>query len=522
MNTRKATTCLLIVKLILFCLSAPAWAYQRFENLPQYRDYNIDAISLSRIYLHLGDRLWLKKQQLNDNAYHALKFIADSSGDGLKPNDYNYDFLQQLDPAASQIEAQLFDRLLSDGLLKLIRDISIGRLDPKIADPKWAIPRAQFDAAAFLQQALSTGHLKQALQTLLPASEQYRQLKAAAAEYKSYINRGGWPKISDSPVLQAGDRHTNIPAIRQRLAFEDSALDLTAAEQPRLFDESLKQTVQGFQRRHSLLADGIIGSATLRAMNVSAADRLQQIHINLERLRWLPDELGKRYLLVNLANYRLTAIEENKVKLDMPVIVGKTSRSTPSFISQMTNIALNPRWYVPNKLARLDLLPKQQNNPDYFSSYNIRVFSKENGDKTEIDPDAIDWHDVNGQYFPYSLIQDPGEKNALGRLKFVMPNPWRIYLHDTPSKSLFQQRQRNFSAGCIRVADPLALAVFSLAGNTNRQALVDIINSNKIYDTTLEQPLPVYVIYATAWHKDKQLMFSPDSYRRDQKMSKYL
>jgi murein L,D-transpeptidase YcbB/YkuD len=226
--------------------------------------------------------------------------------------------------------------------------------------------------------------------------------------------------------------------------------------------------------------------------------------------------------MVNLANYRLTAIEDDEVKLDMRVIVGKTKRETPSFSSQMTHIVLNPKWYVPNKLARLDLLPKQQANPGYFARYNFRVFNFEDGIKKEISPDTVDWQAMSEQYFPYSLVQEPGKKNALGQLKFILPNPWKIYLHDTPSKSLFNHSQRNFSAGCIRVEDPLALASFSLSKNSGQQPLLDIISSNENYTAELEQPLSVYAIYATVWLNGDEVMFSPDSYRRDQRMAEYL
>ena len=287
------------------------------------------------------------------------------------------------------------------------------------------------------------------------------------------------------------------------------------------YDKELEQVIKQFQRRHSLNGDGIIGPATIRAMNVSAADRLVQININLERLRWLPDDLGDRYIMVNLANYRLTAIEDDQVKLDMRVIVGKTKRSTPSFSSQMTHIVLNPKWYVPNKLARMDLLPKQQASPGYFERYNFRVFNYEDGNKTEISPDSVDWQAVSKQHFPYSLVQDPGKKNALGQLKFILPNPWKIYLHDTPSKSLFNQSQRNFSSGCIRVEEPLALAGFSLSKNSMQQPLLDLISSNESFSAKLEQPLSVYAIYTTVWLNGNEVMFSPDSYQRDQRMAKY-
>ena len=522
MNTNRAVIYVVILNLITLCFSGQTLAYQLFNNPQLQNDYNIDTNSLSHLYQHPSDYLWIDQQQLNIRAYDALEFIASSVNHGLNPNDYHHDFLQHLDPVHDKSKAHLFDIMLTDGLLKLIRDISTGRLDPTIVDPEWSIPRPSFNATEFLQHALSTNHFKTCLNLLIPASDQYRQLTAATARYQNFVDRGGWLKIPETPELRTGSSHQNIPLIRDRLAAENDTPNSANPEQDSYYDEKLEQAVQQFQRRHSLKVDGIIGPATIRAMNVSAVDRLQQININLERLRWLPDDMGERYIMVNLANYQLTGIEDNQEKLNMRVIVGKTKRPTPSFSSKMTHIVFNPNWYVPHKLARLDLLPKQQANPDYFEQNNFRIFSNEAGNKTEVNPGSIDWQSLSEQHFPYSLRQDPGNKNALGRLKFILPNPWAIYLHDTPSKNLFNQTQRNFSSGCIRVEDPLALAIFSMTKNNSRQSLLDILDSDKIHGTKLEQPLSVYAIYATVWLNGDELMFSPDNYQRDQKMAKYL
>ena len=512
-------------------LSGPAVAYKRFDNAQHeiINHHDIDTASLSRLYPHPDDYLWIKNQEINNQAYIALDFIANSSNHGLDPNNYHFELLQQLDPAHDD-ESHLYDLVLSDGLLKLLRDISIGRLDPKTVDPKWSIPRIPFDAALFLQRALSENYFEASLYSLIPTSDQYRQLTKAAVRYQKIINRGSWGEIPEDSKLRIGDKHLNISLIRNRLAIENRSSEIpdswpepvSLPIQNNIYDERLEKTVKQFQRRHSLYPDGVIGPATLQAMNVSAKERLQQIIINLERLRWLPDDLGRRYIMVNLANYRLKAIEDDKVKLNMRVIVGKTKRSTPSFSSEMTHVVLNPRWYIPNKLARKDLLPKQQQNPDYFDRFNIRVFGNENGKRTELDPDAIDWHSVSNQHFPYSLVQDPGRKNALGRIKFILPNPWRIYLHDTPSKNLFDRRKRTFSSGCIRVEDPYALAEFSLNEKNIHQSLLDYPESNESYSTKLDQPLSVYAIYATVWLNGDELIFSPDNYKRDMKMAKYL
>jgi murein L,D-transpeptidase YcbB/YkuD len=522
MNTKRAIVYAVAVNIIYLCFSAHVFAYQRYNAPQQQKDYGIDITALTELYQQPSDYLWLEQQQLTDRAHDALEFIADSISHGLNPNDYHQDLLEQLNPAQDKSNAHVFDLILSDGMLKLIRDIATGRLDPAIVDPKWAIPRKSFNAVEFLWGALSASHFKERLLSLVPTNDQYRRLEAAAERYQQYVDRGGWPTIPLTTALHPGTSSQIVPVIRERLTFEDESLNSIRPIHHEYYDEKLEQAVRQFQRRHSLKDDGIIGPATVRAMNVSALTRLQQIKINMERLRWLPDDLGDRYIMVNLANYQLTAIEDEQVKLNMRVIVGKTKRPTPSFSSKITRVVFNPRWHVPHKLARLDLLPKQQANPDYLASHDFRVFINEAGKKIEVDPGSVDWQSLSARNFPYILRQEPGDKNALGRLKFIIPNPWAIYLHDTPSKSLFNHAQRNFSSGCIRVEDPVALANFSLTGDKSERSMEEILSTQDIHETKLEQPLAVYAIYSTVWFNGNELTFSPDSYRRDQKMAKYI
>lgn len=519
MNTYKITIYIVVINLICSFVSVPALASQLLEKQQKHRAANIENSTLSAPDDHSTGHPWIENKQPNTKAHEALDFIANSSRHGLNPSDYHYDVLQHTDTATGKFDAHRFERLLTEGILKLIHDIAVGRLNPAVVDPKWVIPRMHFDAAKFLQLALQADSFKACLDALIPASDEYYQLTAALRRYQEYIDRGDWPKAPESPVLRIGDTHQNIPVIRKRLAFENAALDSTTSNH---FDDNLEQVVKQFQRRYSLKDDGIIGPETRRAMNVSATERLQQIKVNMERIRWLPDDLGKRYIMVNLANYRLNAIEDDETKLDMRVIVGKKQRPTPSFTSRITRVVVNPHWYVPARLARLDLLPRQQANPDYFDNYNFRIYENKNGKRIEVDPDSIDWHSLSKNHFPYSLVQEPGKDNALGQLKFIAPNPWSIYLHDTPAKSLFDKTSRNFSSGCIRVEDPLALANFSLAGMNRRYELLDYIDKNKSYSTKLEQPVSVYAIYSTVWCNGNELIFSPDSYNRDKRMTDYL
>ncbi|RKZ96363.1 MAG: murein L,D-transpeptidase [Gammaproteobacteria bacterium] len=478
---------------------------------------------ISRLYNNTTSRyLWLDKRQLTTQAHDALDFISAASNHGLRPDDYHYSTLHLLDPTQSENSAKQFDILLTDGLLQLIHDISNGRLDAIIADPDWFIPQTKINAGEFLQQALLTGHLRSRLNALIPTRTEYHALTSAIDRYQSYVDRGGWEQIPETQVLRSGDTHHNIPLIQARLAFEDESLTVKDTEKSKYFDTLMEQAVRRFQKKHSLKNDGIIGSETRYAMNISASERLRQIQINLERRRWMPKDLGQRYLFVNLANYKLSAIENGDTKLDMRIMIGRKTRPTPSFSSQVNHLVFNPYWNIPPNLAILDLLPQQQANTNYFYLKGIRVFSIDNGQKTEHDPYTIDWESVSDQNFPYILRQDPGEHNALGQLKFMFPNQWDIYLHDTAHKELFTESKRSLSSGCIRLEDPIALANFSLINNGSELSVMDMIASNENIGLVLTKSLPIYAVYFTVWLDDGEVIFSADVYDRDQHVAELL
>ena len=512
----------MLIGFIGLCFSMQAIALQSFETRLHKNVSSIDIALLSELYKHTDDYLWHKNKKLNNKAYDALAFIEKSFHHGLDPEQYHASFLREFEPLVSPSERKVYDYLLTDGLIKLISDLAKGQLDPGVVDPKWSIPQQPFNATTFLNEALTRDDFKNQLENLIPTSKQYQSLLNAIVSYQQLVDEGGWAKIPKSHKMYPGDSHPYVPLIKKRLELEDTSLHFADTDQPELFNQTLSDAVRRFQIRHSLKIDGVYGRRTRAAMNISAEKRLEQIKINLERLRWLPDDLGHRYIMVNLANYRLMAVEDNTVKLDMRVIVGKKDRETPAFTSKMQHIVLNPHWYVPAKLARLDLIPKQKTNPDYFRSQNIRIVDAYHGRINEISPDSIDWSAINDNEFPYFLRQDPGKGNALGQMKFIMPNPWQIYLHDTPSKRLFNRTERNFSSGCIRVEDPLALASFSLSNDYSPKKISAIIASNKKHYAKLEKPLSVYAVYLTVWANGDELIFTPDNYKRDLKMAKFL
>lgn len=490
--------------------------------LQQYNEELVDLKMVSVLYKN-NNTLWLDKQQLTNQAYDALDFIATAPRHGLDAEHYHLSTLRQLDPTVDIETAQHFDVLLTDGLLTLIHDLTVGRLESHVADPEWFIPQAKFNAVDFLQQALLTPYLKIQLNTLIPTSGEYVQLMDALARYQSYVDQGGWPTIPDMPLLRSGDNSQNSLIIRARLAIEDKNFSDIATENLEQYDNLTEQAVRRFQNNHGLKVDGVIGPDTRTELNVPAVDRVQQIKATLERKRWMPTDLGTRYVQVNLANYTLSAVENNTEKLAMRVIVGQKYRQTPSFVSQITQLVANPYWTVPYRLAVLDLLPKQQANIDYFHLHEIRVFTNVSGQRgVERDPYLINWHLLSKNNFPYTLRQEPGNHNALGVIKFLFPNPWSIYLHDSPHKELFNETKRNLSSGCIRVEDPLGFANFSLADSKTNQTLLDILLSKKNKGIKLAEPLSIYVVYFTVSIAENEVIFSPDTYDRDENIIKKL
>ena len=519
MKMFKKTTVAINFLLLCICLPANAMVSEWLANPQQQNTYDIDLVSVSHFYNGKLAYLWLDKQQPTNPAYDAIDFIFSSSKHGLDPENYHYSSLKQLDPSESTIVSQKFDVLLTDGLLKLVHDLSVGRLKANEADPDWFIPQAEFDVNAFLQQALLTKHLRTALESLIPASDKYVKLTQALARYQRYAARGGWSEISKGSSIRPGENHQQIPAIQARLSFEYGHIVLLNNPDSSLnYDLQTEQAVRYFQKTHGLKVDGIIGKSTRSAMNISASDRVQQLKIALERRRWMPDDLGEQYLFINLANYTLSAVEDGVEKLSMRVIVGQQKRQTPSFTSQMNRVVLNPYWNVPRKLAVEDLLPKQQDNFNYFYNHDIRVFKRENGQKIEQDPYLIDWHALNKNNFPYILRQDPGRHNALGQMKFLFPNEWAIYLHDTNYKKLFNKTMRSLSSGCIRVEDPIALANFSLANRYKPKTILEMLDTKQNKGRKVTKPLSVYAVYFTVWIGDNEVHFFPDIYQRDQRI----
>jgi murein L,D-transpeptidase YcbB/YkuD len=321
--------------------------------------------------------------------------------------------------------------------------------------------------------------------------------------------------------LKKGATGPRVEALLRRLVASGDmpAVESTAEPAaPAVFDDTLAEGVKRFQARHSLEPDGSVGRATIETLNVPVERRIDQIKANLERWRWLPSDFGERYILVNIASFTLDVIESGHSVLRMPVIVGRDYRETPVFGADLTYLLLNPSWTVPPKLAVEDILLKVKKDPGYLAAKKIRVFSDWTDKAAEVDPTTIDWFELSAARFPYQLRQDPSPENSLGRIAFMMPNSYSVYLHDTPEQGLFQRAERVFSSGCIRLADPIGLAEHLLAGEAgwDRQGIMDAIAKGVTRTVRLSRPIPVFLVYLTAWLDDLGIMhFQRDVYGRD-------
>jgi len=407
------------------------------------------------------------------------------------------------------------DLLLTDAFLVYGAHLLAGRVNPETLRPEWLAHRRSADIAAVLEAALASGTIAGTLETLVPQQYGYRRLRDALARYRAVAATGGWPVIPNGPTLKLGDRGPAVAALRQRLRRED---DVGIEPDTALFDAAVEQAVKQFQRRHGLAVDGVVRAATRAELNVRVERRVEQLELNLERWRWLPKDLGRHHIIVNIAAFELDVMEGEGVVLSMRVVVGRPFDRTPVLSDTMRYLVLNPYWHVPRNIAVGELLPKVRRDPSYLARYKMRVFRSSGLDDQEIDPSTVDWSAISAARFPFLLRQDPGPRNALGRIKFMFLNKYHVYLHDTPARPLFEETQRDFSHGCIRIQQPIELALYLLRTDPrwNRDALLRALGEAVDRTVPLPEPMPIHLLYWTAWaDEDGAIQFRRDIHGRD-------
>lgn len=467
--------------------------------------------------------VWLDQDGFSAEVEKLLKEIEASYYEGLDPEDYHLEFIENY-IAENDIFAEentnkraVIDIYLSDAYFSLASDYLGGKLDPEVVLEEGDFSRSRIDNSEIFAD-LSSENITNNLQTKLPNSSYYQRLK-----HKLYIYRDSgeileWPEVESEDLLAQGSVGTKVSQLSNNL-INRGYLNQESISDKSYFGPELRAAVREFQVNHGLNDDGIVGPKTIEALNIPYEKRVQQIIINMERWRWLPRDLGDKYIYVNISDYSLNVYENNNIIMDMKTIVGNEQRSTPVFSDRIRYLVFNPYWYVPKSIAVKDILPSVQADIAYLEENNYRVFAyNSNNTLSRVEAEEINWQEIDEDNFNFLIRQDPGDNNSLGRVKFMFPNRFSVYLHDTPSRYLFDETERGFSSGCIRIEKPIELALYLLKDQEewNRESLEEIMQKDNEETIYLNEPFPIYLQYNTAWVDNiGNLNFRKDIYNRD-------
>lgn len=448
-----------------------------------------------------------------------LHYLSQAKKEGLEPDDYLFSNLQNYEnlrkPTASQKADQ--DLLTTCSFMLYVSHLLYGKVNPTIIDPSWGIERDTQGLEINLLELAANGEAGRAMEEAIPDCIDYKLLKSALAKYRLLEQNGGWPKIDLNESLKIGDTSQQVVSVRKRLSKEGILTDTSTLDSS-IFDVHLENAVKTFQHLNSIEPDGVVGPATLSKLNITVEDKIDLIRINMERLRWLPHRIQNcdYFIRVNIAAFELDLFDEGKRQLNMNIIVGRPYRKTPVFEKVMEFIVLNPYWTVPPGIVTNDVMPAIRKDPGYLKRKGIKAYL---GEK-EVNPSTIDWGKVDNSGVPYWFRADPGPLNPLGKIKFMFPNKYNVYIHDTPDKELFEETVPAFSSGCIRISKPLELAGYLLKSqNISIDSLHERLNTAKSDTILLQKPIDVQILYMTTWMDEHgDVHFSSDPYKRDQNL----
>lgn len=487
----------------------------------------IDRILLSLYLKNNTSPYWVTSDGPTRKAADLLSVLNTAAEDGLNPDDYRLTDIHNLWRSNKPEDLARLDVMLTVAMGAFVTDMREGRAVICLLDPQlFSAARDQkVDIIAVIQQGLSAPDLVQYLQQQAPQHQGYQSLKKILAHYRKLRSRGEWPVIPAGKVLKPGMQDNRLDLLIRRLTItKDLKQPLSPAD---TYEGQLVEAVKHFQKRYNLEQDGIIGKKTMAALNIPLQDHIRRIIINMERWRWLPHTLDGQRLLVNIAGFSLAGIQDEQLEIVMPVIVGKQHHETPVFTHTMRYIEFNPYWNIPNSIAVNEMVPKMIKDPGYLKKERIRIFDGWQKDAREVDPAAIDWPTIGKGIKKYRLRQDSGPDNALGTIKFMFPNSYNVYMHDTPAHSLFKRNNRSFSHGCIRVSNPRQLALHILQHDDQGWSIERInalINAGKRTVVPLKKPFPVHILYRTVFvdPRDNTVHFYNDVYGRDTLLSQAL
>ena len=465
--------------------------------------------------------LWVGIRPVPQRTRELIASLCDAEREGLRPEDYRLGelrrTLERLRPSLEKERPEavaVLDLELTRQFLDYGADLLAGRLDPKAVASEWYIKARRSSIEGTLRGAMLAEEFQGMVAPLRPQLPGYAELVKALAGYRQILAQGGWPKVPGGRRLRGGDRGARVAVLRRRLRITGD-LRGPAGTKP-VYNRAVAKAVAHFQARHGIPVDGIVGAATLAALNVPVRVRIRQIQLSLERFRWLPAEFGGRYIFVNIPDYKLYAYEGGKPVLTMRVVVGdEYQNATPVFADSMTFVVFRPYWYVPHRILVREILPKVRKKRSYLAAHHFEVVDAKRESRV-LNPRRIKWSRVD--FRKVRVRQRPGSPtNPLGLVKFMFPNQFAVYLHDTPTPQLFNRPNRTLSHGCVWVEKPVQLADYVLAGqgDWNEKRIREAMVTARSASVTLEQPLPVYLVYFTAFVRDGILNFRRDPYGKD-------
>lgn len=465
---------------------------------------------------------WFGKNGLREHAGFLLQFLEMVNLEGVKDTFPVMSILQE----RMNIQAGKDSMSSPDPILDVLLTTSFfwytdaawnGLPEEKTKAMGWFLPRYHVDKSEWLDSALSHSPDGRLLSNAV--FRQYYWLRSYLVKYDSLEKKGGWPVVEmKRKSLRIGDTDSIVPALSQSLFLHG---DLPKADSSLVVDSMLSEGIKNFQARHGLKPDGVAGPAFFRQLNVQVNVRIEEILLNMERSRWMPSDYPPDYLIVNIPDFNLYAYEDGKQTWTMPVVVGKEVHETATFKGVLKHVVFNPYWVIPPGILYNEIIPGVVKNASYLKKHNMEVVDRSS---KVISPSKIAWSKYSNSGFPYTIRQRPGANNSLGRVKFLFPNSFSIYLHDTPSRSLFSEEKRAFSHGCIRVSDPEKLANYILEKeNWSPEKVSKSLKPGKELWVPLSTEIPVFIVYFTAWvENDGKLHFRNDIYNRDRKLKEEL
>lgn len=461
-------------------------------------------------------QIWVKGNDFTSAAETILGVLKNAAVEGLEPGDYAraFELVEEAKKNPKKfLEAEIAITALA---LEYVDDILGERLNPRKIGKSLYLKAKNIDAVQIMSDAMAKDPSGKWLTHLSINHLEYQLLKNKLAQYRAQSDQNHYPKLSKGKKIELKSTGGRVETLQWQLT---SLGYLTEKHTQGTVDFSTDQAIKAFQDENHLKVDGIVGTITVAALNsYNLDDRIRQIIISMERWRWLPEDLGSRYILVNVAGFELSAVEEGIEKLRMPVIIGRTYRKTPVFSSRIDSVRFNPSWHVPRSIAVKDKLKKIRQDPGYLARGGYILYNS-NGDR--MDPHNVNWDSVSASNFNFRIRQNPGSNNALGKIRFTLKNPFNVYLHSTPDKHLFEKEKRSFSSGCIRVSDPKSLAVFVFndQGSWPYDRIAKNMEGTQTQNISVKDPVNVYISYFTVWKgRDNKLRFSQDLYGQDKEI----